>query len=216
MSESKKKSEEEFSSFLNKMSPQYELSDKDKQFKLSKLNTDIGNLELIIRQKFDSLLTMFNGPFAYDNHLQIFYYPSETKDETKDETKEVVDDAKTDAEKTQDKPYTNISIYSKYLFSTARIITNSLKNNEEIIKNTFSKELIDDIESKLVDLYKNELQLYKKIKNIEQLQFKLQSGGEPDTTVKKIKYLVENARDNYIKTHEDRKNLLSIIKTNNK
>lgn len=102
---------------------------------------------------------------------------------------------------------------SKRVFSTARILANILKKYENELTSNISKSILQDLENKLISVYNNEIELFRIIAQMDELQTHLEMGNIADNEVGLLKDLVKNARTKNDQVQKERKATLEKITT---
>lgn len=100
---------------------------------------------------------------------------------------------------------------SRAIYSTARIIANILKRYENEIVEVLGKSSAKDLEKLIVDVHKQEQELFIKIAQMDELRLLLETGDIDDLGVKTLENLVKDARDAHEKANKKRQEAFNKI-----
>lgn len=158
--------------------------------KLQKLNTELGQLHYVIRQKQLLLHNALMAPVGVMVGGELIQVGGE-------ETSDL-------AYVAPDRPVTKI-------YSTARIIANILKKYETELEASLPKPLLDELQNLLINVHQTETDMFKIVFQMDELQNALQDGLIDDASVDKLKDLVLKARKKHQEQKEETDKLLKKI-----
>lgn len=180
----------ELSKIFNPTKSEFEERDPKSLEKLQKLNTELGQLHYVIRQKQLLLHNALMAPVGVMVGGELIQVGGE-------ETSDL-------AYVAPDRPVTKI-------YSTARIIANILKKYETELQASLPKETLKELETLLKKVHQTETDMFKLVFQMDELQNALQDGLIDDASVDKLKNLVLQARKKHQEQKEETDKLLKKV-----
>lgn len=180
----------ELSNIFNPTKSEFVERDPKSLEKLQKLNTELGQLHYVIRQKQLLLHNALMAPVGVMVGGELIQVGGE-------ETTDL-------AYVAPDRPVTKI-------YSTARIIANILKKYETELEASLPKETLKELETLLKNIHQTETDMFKLVFQMDELQNALQDGLIDDASVGKLKDLVVQARKKHQEQKEETDKLLKKV-----
>ena len=177
---------------INPSSYKREVKEEDGK-KLHALNTELGHLSKIIKEKTIALGMALGGPVGYVRGplgLPVLFGGADDLDNL---------------------PYVAPEEPLKRIFSTARILANILKGYEDQLNEHLPKNIGEELEKKLENVHRGEVELFIKIAKIDELQKHLKMGNIPDNKVNDLDQLLIDARKKHKETSEKREKFVKDV-----